>query len=286
MSRYYNQLWGRQTEAAAEPPPPALPISGVIDEPPRAESSAADSNGSFLAHCRKLVLVRQPNVPVLFGQEELFSAAADCYRSLRTKLLRLMTAQGLRSLVVSSPNPTEGKTLSTFNLGLTFAKLKGQKILLVDSDLRTGGLTTLLGARGEPGLSDVLTGEVSAESAVLATSVENLYVVTAGLSSGRSAEAFSSEHWKQFMNWASQHFGIVLVDAPPILAMADYELIAAACSGTLLVVRALKTSRESLGKAVKQIDAKKLIGTVFNEAGSQAPYPYYGYGAENQRPAS
>lgn len=285
MSRYYNQLWGRQKEAPAEAPPPAMPSSAVMDDGQQAEYSSADSNGSFLTHCRRLVLVRQPSAPVIFGQEELFSAAIDCYRSLRTKLVRLMATQGLRSLVISSANPAEGKTLTTLNLGLMFAKLAGNKILLVDSDLRTGGLTTLLGARSELGLSDLLTGEVAAESVVLATSVENLYVVSAGQSSGRSAEAFSSEHWKQFVNWASQHFNIVLVDSPPILAMADFELITAACNSTLLVVRALKTSRESLTKAVKQIDAKKFLGTVFNESGPQSKYQYYGYGSDVNRPS-
>ena len=285
MSRYYNQLWGRQKEAPPEAPPPSAPISAVMDAGQVAEVPC-EPKESFLTHCRKLVLVRQPNAPVIFGQEELFSAAIDCYRSLRTKLVRLMATQGLRSLVVSSANPAEGKTLTTLNLGLTFAKLEGRKILLVDSDLRTGGLTTLLGARNEIGLSDVLTGEATAESVVLGTSVENLYVVTAGLSSSRSAEAFSSDHWKQFMAWASQHFSIVLVDSPPILAMADYELITAACNGALLVVRALKTSRESLSKAVKQMDMKKLLGTVFNESGPQSKYQHYGYGSDANRPAS
>lgn len=285
MSRYYNQLWGRQKEAPVEAPPPSIPTSAVMDEGQQDEYSSADSNGSFLTHCRKLVLVKQPTAPVIFGQEEQFSAAIDCYRSLRTKLLRLMGTQGLRSLVISSANPAEGKTLTTLNLGLTFAKLQGNKTLLVDSDLRTGGLTALLGARSEQGLSDVLTGEVAAESVVMATSVENLYVVTAGQSSGRSAEAFSSEHWKEFVNWASQHFNIILVDSPPILAMADFELITSACNSMLLVVRALKTSRESLTKAVKQIDPKKFLGTVFNESGPQSKYHNYGYGYDVTRPS-
>jgi capsular exopolysaccharide synthesis family protein len=285
MSRYYNQLWGRQKVAEPESLASALPLSTEVVDSPQTEPSPADSNGAFLAHCRKLIFAHQSNVPIIFGQEELFPAAVDSYRSLRTKLLRLMTAQGLRSLVISSPNPAEGKTLTTFNLGLTFAKLNNQKILLVDSDLHTGGLTGLLGARSEPGLSDVLNGEVAFESTVLATSVENLYIVTAGLSSNRSSENFTSERWNQFMIWASKHFSIVLVDAPPILSTSDFELITAAGHGTLLVVRALRTSRESLSKAVKQIDSKKLLGTLFNEAGFKAKHHRYGYGSGTHRPS-
>jgi capsular exopolysaccharide synthesis family protein len=286
MSRYYNELWGRQKEAAPEAPAAASPLSGVLDDMQQAEQRPADSNEEFLAQCRKLILVRQPTVPVILEQEELFPAAVDCYRSLRTKLLRLMKAQELRSVVISSANPAEGKTLSTFNLGLSFAKLSGQKILLVDSDLRTGGLTGLLGARTEPGLSDVLNSEVAFESAVLATNVENLYVVTAGLTASRSSEAFASDVWKQFINWTTQHFTIVLVDAPPILPMADFDLITAACHGALLVVRALQTSRESLSKAAKQIDSKKFLGTVINEAAPPSKYSHYRYGSEARHPAS
>jgi capsular exopolysaccharide synthesis family protein len=278
MSRYYNQVWGRHKEATGEAPAATARHSNAFAENPPAPS-VAEPQDECLANCRKLILVRQPNVPVIFGQESLFPVAVDCYRSLRTKLLRLMATQGLRSVVISSPNPAEGKTLSTFNLGLTFAKLSGQKILLVDSDLRTRGLTGLLGACSEPGLSDLLNGEVAFESAVLATNVENLYVVTAGLSSNRSSEAFAGNHWKEFVNWAVQQFSIVLVDAPPILPMADFELIAGACQGTLLVVRALQTSRESFTKAVKQLDAKKFFGTVFNDAVSQIKNGYYEYGA-------
>src|SRR5277367_599096 len=249
MSRYYNQVWGRQEESAPEVAAPAFHLPAVLDENQQAEEPVKGPKQNFLAHCRKLILVRRPDVPVIFGQEALFPVALDSYRSLRTKLMRLMTAQGIKLIVISSPNPAEGKTLSTFNLGLTFARLSDQKILLVDSDLRTGGLTGLLGGRSESGLSDVLNGEVAFESAVLATNVDNLYVVTAGLSSNRSSEAFANDRWKQFTQWASQHFSIVLVDSPPILPMADFELIAAACQGTVLVVRALQTSRESLSKA-------------------------------------
>jgi capsular exopolysaccharide synthesis family protein len=283
MSRYYNQLWGRQKEAAPEAPAPASPPASVLDDSQQAEPSPEESKESFLAQCRKLILVRQPSIPVIFGQEEAFPAALDCYRSLRTKLVRMMKAQGLHSVVISSPNAAEGKTLSTLNLGLTCAKLNGQKILLVDSDLRTGGLTTLLGARSEPGLSDILNDELAFESAVLGTNVENLYVVTAGTTSSRSSEAFATDRWKQFIGWTNEHFSIVLVDAPPILPMTDFELIIAACHGTLVVARALKTSRESLSKAVKQIDSKKFLGTVFNEAASQAKYNYYAYGSETHQ---
>ncbi len=81
------------------------------------------------------------------------------------------------------------------------------------------------------------------------------------------------------MGWATELFGVVLVDAPPILAMSDFELIAAGCDSSLLIVCGLQTSREMLAKAVKLVDAKKFLGLVFNRSNPRNDGGYYGYGA-------
>jgi len=106
-------------------------------------------------------------------------------------------------------------------------------------------------------------------------------VMWAGKRWGEAAEQIellNGERWKEFMNWVSKSFEVVLVDAPPILPMADCELITAGCDSAMLVVRALKTSRELLGNAVKHVDSKKFLGIVFNGSGPQNGHGYYGYG--------
>ncbi|SRR6266852_2517666 len=278
MSRYYNQVRSEYKGAVVEAPAGVPSAPSAPDVIPEAEHVRSESKAERFLQCEKICIAADPHKPLILRDTKLFSRAEDSYRVLRTRLFRLMTSKGLRSVVISSPIPEEGKTLTSINLGLTFAKLQDQKVLLVDADLRTRGLSQLFEPHSFPGLNEILQGEATFESAVLATGVPNLWVVTAGHNFGGSPEAFAGERWKEFMNWVSKSFEVVLVDAPPILPMADFELITAGCDGTILVVRALKTSRELLGNAVKHVDSKKFLGIVFNGSGPQNGHGYYGYG--------
>lgn len=281
MSRYYNQLRGEfkaaRPETVLENPP--APVEPVQVPPQIPDVPRNDNKWERFGQCEKVCIAAVPGAPLILGRDREFSTAADSYRGLRTRLLRLMSTKKLRSVVISSPVPAEGKTLTTMNLGLTFARLERMRVLVVDADLRTGGLSRLFDKNDGLGLRDVLEGQETFESTVRSTDVPNLYVVTAGFHSGASAEAFANQRWKEFMSWAAESFDVVLVDAPPILAVADFELIAAACDGTLLIVRALQTSREMLAKAVKLVDAKKFLGLVFNRSNPRNQGGYYGYGA-------
>jgi protein-tyrosine kinase len=278
MSRYYNQVRSEYQGAVVEAPAGAASAPIVPEVVPKAEPVQSESKAEGFLQCEKICIVADPPKPLILGDPKVFSHVEDSYRVLRTRLFRLMTSKELHSIVISSPVPAEGKTLTTINLGLTFAKLQDRKVLLVDADLRTRGLSQLFESHGFPGLNEILQGEATFESAVLATDVPNLSVVTAGQNFGGSPEAFAGERWKEFMNWVSKSFEVVLVDAPPILLMADFELITAGCDGAMLVVRALKTSRELLGNAVKHVDSKKFLGVVFNGSGPRNGYGYYGYG--------
>lgn len=277
MSRYYNQL-----RSAYEPTSPEASVAtrpSPAEIVPVPEAPPSDPKTDFLRECLKLCIVPKAGTPLILGKANEFSSGSDAYRALRTRLVRVMAAKKMRSVVVSSPLPGEGKTLTTMNLGLAFANLEGRRVLVVDGDLRTSGLSRLFERYDGPGLQDVLLGQSSFESVVRSTDVPDLFVVTAGAVSIGTAEAFTSHRWKEFMSWASESFDAVLVDAPPILAMADFELIAAGCEGALLVVRALQTSRDMLAKAVKQVDAKKFLGLVFNRSNPRNGGGYYGYGA-------
>jgi capsular exopolysaccharide synthesis family protein len=129
-----------------------------------------------------------------------------------------------------------------------------------------------------PGLSDFLGGKVAADKAVLPTEQENLFVLGAGALNGQPSELFASHLWTEFIAWASQSYGIVIVDAPPIQSLSDAELISAGCDGVLMVVRALSTPREVAQKCVSRIDKRKLLGIVFNGLPSSpgSDYAYYG----------
>src|SRR6516165_4313003 len=122
--------------------------------------------------CRSTALRAKMRPVLLAGDGEASTQGAlEAYRAVRTKLARFQAAQGIRSVVVSSAGMGEGKTLSTLNLGISLAQLQTQHVLLVDGDIRTAGLTTLAGASGAPGLSEVLTGQATFQAALVATDV-------------------------------------------------------------------------------------------------------------------
>jgi capsular exopolysaccharide synthesis family protein len=197
---------------------------------------------------------------------------------LRTRLLKKQAKSGMRSLAITSTAQGEGKTFTSLNLALCYANLQDRSVLLIDSDLRTQGLSALLGFADLTGLGDILDGSCSYESAILRTDYPNLYFLPAGTSPVPAAELFSKAKWKEFITWCGETFQTTLADSPPVLDLADTELIVGACEGVLLVTRAGKTRRHALAKVINQVDAKKLAGVVFNDCKEAATKNYYRYG--------
>ncbi|HZD96117.1 MAG TPA: CpsD/CapB family tyrosine-protein kinase [Candidatus Sulfotelmatobacter sp.] len=220
-----------------------------------------------LEKCRSIRLPRTEEKSFLVTQyNPSMQSAVEAYRTLRTRLVKQQTRSGARSLVVSSGSQGEGKTLTAFNLALCYANIQNWPVLLVDADLRTQGISHLMGDPESPGLAKILEENCPYQSAVLSTDVPSLYVLPAGKTSASPSELFSGAHWKEFMGWAAESFRLVIIDCPPVLNLADFELIAAAAESIMLVVRSRKTVRESLTKMLAQIDPRKLAGVVFNAA--------------------
>ncbi|HEY1939449.1 MAG TPA: CpsD/CapB family tyrosine-protein kinase [Candidatus Angelobacter sp.] len=233
-----------------------------------------------LESCRSIRLPRTEERSFLVSQYNPgMQAAVEAYRTLRTRLVKQQTRNGARSLVVTSGTQGEGKTLTLFNLALCYAKIENWPVLLVDADLRTRGLSNLAGDPESPGLAEILEKDCSYQSAVLSTDVPSLYVLPAGETTSSPSELFSGSRWKEFMGWASESFRLVLVDSPPALNLADFELIAAPCESVMVVARARKTVRESLTKVLAQIDPRKITGVVFNGAEEPPDNGYYRYTA-------
>ena len=231
-----------------------------------------------LEECGKIEIRLADVFRAQFLGSDTLEAAAESYRALRTRLLRLRSAQGLRSIVVTSAVQGEGKSLTSLNLALCCAQLHDMRILLIDGDIRSYGLTRLIGSLHVPGLSEVLAGKCEPEKAILATDLPNLYVLPAGTPSMPPPELFASRRWQELIGWCNESFKLVLVDSPPVLNLADVELITAPCDGVLMVVRAQQTRRDALQKSASQIDAKKLLGIVYNATvqGSHHRYQYAG----------
>lgn len=281
MSKFFKETRKAQ-EWAAQEGAGALPLDQLLQTVREGSAVATQVAETRLNECRRVRLAVKQEAPIPFLHKEKFPEySAESYRALRTRLLRMQATRGLRSVVVTSSIQAEGKTLTAVNLGLCCARLHGTRVLMIDADLRTRGLSRLFGGVPASGLAGILSGEASFEQAILATDVSNLYFLPAGSPSVSPPELFSEVRWKEFIGWCSESFNLILVDSPPVLPLADFELITAACEGVLVVVRALNTRREILQKAAGLLDPKKLLGFVFNgvEAGRSAGYNY-GYGSD------
>ena len=276
MSKFLKQIRNTETRGAETAPPEVLNAQQVLESVRGAERVSVAVADDRLQSCRKIRLMGSASVPLLMSNGESSELAKDAYRALRTRLLRLQGMQGTRSVVVTSSIPGEGKTFTSLNLAVCCAQRSELRVLLVDADLRTRGLSGLLGFPSGPGLGEMLSGQAGFEETVCSTDLPNLYTVAAGSSPIPSPELFAGSRWKEFIGWASESFKIILIDSPPILPLADFELLSHSCDGVLLVVRANNTQRETLQKAARHVESKKMLGVVFNaDEGDGGQYYYY-----------
>jgi len=279
MSRFFNETRKTQEWSSQHGKTKKLELAQVMEAAQEPLGHLKGSRASSLSACRGTRLSESSESPVLFAKNEFTSAAAEAYRTLRTRLLRLQQDTGLRSVVISSAVPGEGKSITTLNLGICCAHLPDVRVLVIDADLRTAGLTALLGSLPAPGLGEILTGEEPYDRAIMATDTPNLYVLGVGSSTASPPALFSGDRWKELLGWCSENFSLTLVDSPPIIPLADFEQIAASCDAVLAVVRSRHADREVVRKAAQTIDARKLIGVVLNASildDGEYSYDYYG----------
>ncbi len=266
MSKFFNETqkanqWAQQGLANQD-----LDVKQMLEALKQGPATGTEVADVRLDKCRKVKIGNGKTARLILEQADSAQAALEAYRGLRTKLMRIQADSGLRSIAISSSIPNEGKTLTVMNLGLCYSQLPDQRVLVIDADLRTRGLTQLLGHLGTTGLAQVLTGQAAPNEAILETDHNNFFVLPAGVVSTSPPEHFTGARWQELLAWCSKTFKLVLVDTPPILPMADFELISSVCNGVVMVVRAHHGQREMLQKTARTLDSKKLLGVVFNAA--------------------
>ncbi len=287
MSKFFDRSQGiknAEGTGMGAAPARALDLQAILGSASNIVGSNTEVAKVRFKDCR-VVTIPTTDSDLHRRQDNPARIATESYRALRTRIMRHQSGSGFRSLVVSSAAPNEGKTMVSFNLASSFANLQNGYTLLIDADLRTTGLTKVLGNPSGPGLSDILEGTVSFEAGIARTDIPGLFVVTGGSKLRHQApELFSKPIWKEFIGWCGEAFKFVIVDATPILPLADYELIVSACDATVTVVRSMKTNRELLKAAMNQVDSKKHIGVVWNSAEIKRATRHYSsyYGAVTQ----
>jgi protein-tyrosine kinase len=224
-------------------------------------------------------LRRYSSYPIVALERE--SPASEQYKMLREQVKRLRAESGIRSFSISSPVKRDGKTTVAVNLAAALSLDYEEKVLLIDGDLRAPGIHRYFNASESPGLADYLASstKMNLNNLVQETFVPGLRILPSGKPSHLASELLAKERMKQLIEEAQAEFPghHIIFDSPPILSTPDPLVIARHVDGVLLVMRAGKTPRDYLTKALQSLNSNKVMGVVLNGAdlGISSKYYYY-----------
>ncbi len=208
-----------------------------------------------------------------------YSPRSEAFRQLRTNLQFVDVDNHHKVLVVTSALPGEGKTTTTLNLAIALAS-SGQKVLVIEADLRRPGAARLLGMEGAVGLTNVLTGRVELRQAIQPWS-GGVDLLASGPLPPNPSELLASRHMEAVLTELRDLYDTVLIDTPPLLPVTDAAAVAPATDGALLVTRFRKTTRDQVAGAVQALEAVAvpLLGTVLTMVPAKGPRAYARYHA-------
>jgi len=266
---------------------PAPIVREVQKTPPAARKVASAAREitqfeEFAKHCRTVTWKIDPIASVFSAQLE-HQAGAEKFRTLRSRLYQIASAQPLKKILITSSIPVEGKTFVAANLAQSFIRQTNRRVLLIDSDLRASRLHLHLGAPETPGLSDYLKGECDEFQVVQVGMGGNLCLIPGGCDVSNPSELLHSERMRQLLDRMSVLFDWIILDSPPALAVHDASILADMCDGVLFVVRAGSTDSQLAEKASAEFREKNLLGVVLNRVEKHDAYGGYYYGYEPEK---
>jgi protein-tyrosine kinase len=258
------------------------------------EPSAPRASGDSLDLSKVVMRPWSPSLAQLPALLER-GPAVEQFRSLRSRIFELRDISPLKTILVSSGLPQEGKSFVSTNLALNLARHKNSKVLLIDGDMRRYTLHQILGCESHPGLADYLAGKASAVEIMQrpeplpATAagptpiLPNLTFIAGGNGGDKAADLSGSPRFGELVRLAAPYFDWIIVDSSPVLPVSDAVNLARSCDGVLLVARGGVTKFPVAQRAQAELKASNILGFVLNavhdtpEVGS-----YYGYNASNQ----
>jgi protein-tyrosine kinase len=312
MSRIHEALKKAEQERVTSPPSDLSAISSVESEIPtgrvnagsypvsreyvaRPEAAITPSNDylrfdDLRKKCTHPDWHLDPNVNV-FMNSAITAHGAEQFRTLRSRLYQMRSSQPLKTLLVTSSVPAEGKTFVTNNLAQAIVRQPDRRVLMIDADLRCSRLHVPLGAPASPGLTEYLKGELD-EASVIQNGLDgNLCFIPGGAESTHPSELLSNGKLKTLLARMAPLFDWVILDSPPLLPVADSSFLADLTDGVLLVVRAGSTPMATAQRSCQELQGRNVVGVVLNSVdpaqayGSyySSAYGYgYGYGSGDQ----
>jgi protein-tyrosine kinase len=218
---------------------------------------------------RSLITLMAPKSPI-----------SEQYRTIRTNIQFSTVDEAIRSIVVTSAAPGEGKSTTVSNLAVVFAQ-QGKKVLLIDADLRKPTTHYTFQLLNTKGLTNVLTKQIHFHEAVQETVMENLNILTSGPIPPNPSELLASNAMKQLLEGAYKLYDLVLFDSPPILAVTDAQVLANLSDGSIMVTSSGFTDKDAAVKAKELLEnaKSKLLGAILNnkQVNEKSYYYYYSY---------
>ena len=232
----------------------SIPVLGIIPQlrkiAPEAENGRSD-------------------LPLLVALDPL-DPAAEAYRNLRMNLMFMSTEEKpIRTLLFSSPGPNEGKSTTSINFAVMLAQ-QGERVLLVDADIRRPALHRAMDVLREPGLTNLLVGEADIREAVRPNVLPNLDVLPSGPFPSNPSEMLNSKKMKRLLKEFEGTYSHIILDSPPILAVTDSAMLGTHTDGMVLVLRSGDTEQRAAERAVDQLRrvGVRIFGAVLNEVAS------------------
>ncbi len=289
MSRIHEALKRAEMERAAQP---AQPEAGVAARfvatavpfertAPTAEAPAAEPAAVTL----EMLLERCPQgkwnpdpKTMLFLQSHSHGAGTEEFRTLRARLYKVRERQPLKTLLITSALPAEGKSFVAANLAQVFVRQHERRVLLIDADLRWSRLHLSLGTNLYPGLSDYLRGEADLFAVAQRSPQGNLFFIPGGRPASNPNELLINGRVRELLQQMAPLFDWIVIDSPPAIPVSDAALLAGLADGVLLVVRAAQTPFDFAQKVRQEFRDKPLLGAVLNYVPAGTSYDsYYQY---------
>lgn len=291
MSRIHEALKKAEQERAATQGgavQPSFSTAPVLDPPVFTEREAMSLENSapsagdnpfgldvLLARCPQREW-RPSTEPLLFMNGNDSARGTEEYRTLRSRLYHLREKQPLKTLLVTSALPREGKSFTASNLAQVMVRQHGRRALLIDADLRGPRLHAMLGTTSGPGLTDYLQGKNDEFSIMQRGKLENLFFIPGGAGIEDPAELVSNGRLKLLLDRVEHLFDWIIIDSPPAIPVSDASVLAKACDGVLMVVRSNSTPSDVARRARQEFPEESLVGIVLNGT-SDKPEPYARY---------
>ncbi len=251
---------------------PGAPQKGAIDAlfPEQLADSPVDRDA---APTVELNISTEEKMPALFST---FSFASEQFRLLATRLQQMRQSRGLKSVLLTSSVAQDGRSLLTLNLAMSLSQGGQQRILVVDADLRKPGVCSALGVGERAGLREWYQNDRPITEFIFRIAGVNVWVLPAGGSAVDPLDLLKSPRTTSLLSSLNAAFDWVLIDSPPLVPLADAEILSRISDGTIVVVRRHKSSKTALKQGLQRIDPSRMIGFLLNEFPSIGERPAAG----------